>query len=101
MHNRTAKKDYESLLPSLGDVLKSADGKPVPANFSIVDGRPRWTTYAVYDQNTQSWVLKWCPKGGLAVFIHRDSFRDLDSYPFVDALEVDRILTRSVIAKSV
>lgn len=80
--------------------MKSVDGKPVPANFSIVDGRPRWTTYAVFDSENDCWALKWCPKGGLAVFIHRESFSELDSHPFVDALEVDRILTRSVIAKS-
>ena len=101
MRDRTAKKDYESRLPGVGDILKSFDGKPVPANFSIVDGRPRWTTYAVYDPNVDSWVLKWCPKGGLAVFIHRDSFSELDSHPFIDVLEVDRILTRSVIAKTI
>jgi hypothetical protein len=100
MYDRVVKKDYESRLPGLGDVLKSADGKPVPANFSIVDGRPRWTTYAIYDSTKDGWVLKWSPKGGLAVFIHRECFNELDSYPFVDTLVVDRVLTRSVIAKS-
>jgi hypothetical protein len=83
-------------LPEVGDIIVCRTGQ-VPANYSINNGEQRWITYAVPTES--GWELTWNPYRGLAVFIHKKDFRDLQNYPWVQRLEVVKKLKSSIVAK--
>lgn len=95
---RSSQASKVSHLPQVGEVISVPNGTQfVPANYSVVNSEQRWITYAIQTEN--GWELSWNPYKGLAVFLHKKDFKDLQNFPWVQKVEIVKQLKSSVVAR--